>query len=459
MASQLFEKTAGKRQFSNDETESLRLQVESLRTSLAEESTLRRRYESQLKQLSASLPIVIWMTDPEHRITFVSDNWYDLTGTGYTELGNWRATIHPEDRQSVIESLNEASSRRDRVAVEYRILKADGSSAWVLNLAAPRFCENGRYDGYVGAIIDISERKVAVEALQFLETRLTLALEGTKVGVWDWDIASGKVWLSDSALDIQGYSRGEIEGDAGKISAIVHPDDVQQLRRLMIACLKGEQPLVNIEHRLRRKSGGWIWVAERARVVERDAAGRALRMIGTRTDMTAQRVRDERIRWLAAHDVLTELPNRARFQEMLLAAMRETDAKGGCMALLLLDIDRFKTVNDTYGHDAGDALLRRVARRLESAFPPPAGLARLGGDEFAVILTDIASRAELETIAKRAILADMDAGDMRHDSTCSVGVALYPEDADNAADLVKRADVALYGAKDKGRACVLFFGG
>ncbi|MBB4631895.1 diguanylate cyclase domain-containing protein [Sphingosinicella soli] len=424
-----------------------------LRAELAREKALRQRYETQLRQLSASLPMVIWMADERRNVTFISDNWYDLTGTNQHDLGNWITTVHLDDRRRVVEELVTATDRRERYAVEYRTQRADGSIAWVLNMGAPRFNENGAYDGYVGAVIDVSERRAATETLQGLETRLSLALDGTRVGVWDWDITSGDVWLSDSALGIQGYAKGEVKGHASGIAHYVHPDDLAELHRAMTACLKGDQPMVNLEHRLRGKDGGWVWVAERGRVVERDANGRALRMIGTRTDMTEQRERDDRLRWLAAHDVLTELPNRGRFQELLLATMRETDARGGRMALMLVDLDHFKGVNDSFGHDVGDALLRRTARRLRDAFSNGC-VARLGGDEFAIIVPDAGRHGDdVMTLAEKAIYAGTSGGDPG-ESTASVGVALYPDHAATATELSKAADVALYAAKQAGRACV-----
>ena len=457
MATRLSGKVSEIKAFPAKSSESREDELAVLRAELAREKALRKRYETQFRQLSASLPIVIWMADERRNVTFISDNWYDLTGTRQHDLGNWIATVHPDDRRRVAEQLLAATDRRERYAVEYRTQRADGSIAWVLNVGAPRFNETGGYDGYVGAVIDVSERQAATETLQGLETRLSLALDGTRVGVWDWDIASGDVWLSDSALAIQGYASEEVKGHAAGFADYIHPDDLAEHSRSITACLKGEQPMVNLEHRLRCKDGGWVWVAERGRVVERDAKGHALRMIGTRTDMTEQRERDDRLRWLAAHDVLTELPNRGRFQELLLAAMRETDARGGRMALMLFDLDHFKAVNDGFGHDVGDALLRRAARRLRDAFPG-GSVARLGGDEFAIILPDAGRHGEdVMALAAQAVHAGTTGGEDPGESTASVGVAFYPDHAANAADLSKAADVALYAAKQAGRACARLY--
>lgn len=457
MATRLSGKVSEIKAFPAKSSESREDELAWLRAELARETALRQRYETQIRQFSASLPVVIWMADADRRVRFVSDSWYAITGTSPDQHESWVFTMHEEDRLIVPGEIHAAAERQERFAIEYRILKADGTTAWVLNVGAPKFDDRGRYDGYVGAVIDVSERRAATETLQGLETRLSLALDGTRVGVWDWDIASGDIWLSDSALAIQGYASEEVKGHAAGFADYVHPDDLAELLRRITACLKGEQPMVNLEHRLRCKEGGWVWVAERGRVVERDANGRALRMIGTRTDMTEQRERDDRLRWLAAHDVLTELPNRGRFQELLLAAMRETDARGGRMALMLVDLDHFKAVNDGFGHDAGDALLRRAARRLRDAFTA-GSVARLGGDEFAIILSDAGRHGEeVMALAVQAVHAGTTSGEDPTESTASVGIAFYPDHAANAADLVKAADIALYAAKQAGRACARLY--
>jgi|TARA_R110000782_G_scaffold224342_2_gene311354 diguanylate cyclase (GGDEF)-like protein/PAS domain S-box-containing protein len=457
LATRLSGKVSEIKAFPQKSSESREDELAALRAELARETALRRRYETQLRQFSASLPVVIWMADADRRLRFVSDSWYAITGTRPDQLESWVFTMHEEDRLTVPGEIHAAADRRQRFAIEYRILKADGTTAWVLNVGAPKFDECGRYDGYVGAVIDVSERRAATETLQDLEARLSLALDGTRVGVWDWDIASGDVWLSDSALAIQGYAVGEVKGHAAGFADYIHPDDLEEHTRRITACLKDEQPMVNLEHRLRCKDGGWVWVAERSRVVERDAKGRALRMIGTRTDITEQRERDERLRWLAAHDVLTELPNRGRFQELLLAAMRETDARGGRMALMLVDLDHFKAVNDGFGHDAGDALLRRAARRLRDAFTT-GSVSRLGGDEFAILLPDAGRHSEeVMALAAQAVRAGTTDSGEPTESTASVGVAFYPDHAGSAADLTKAADVALYMAKQAGRACARLY--
>lgn len=202
MATRLSGKVSEIKAFPEKSSESREDELAWLRAELARETALRQRYETQIRQFSASLPVVIWMADADRRVRFVSDSWYAITGTSPDQHESWVFTMHEEDRLIVPGEIHAAAERQERFAIEYRILKADGTTAWVLNVGAPKFDDRGRYDGYVGAVIDVSERRAATETLQGLETRLSLALDGTRVGVWDWDIASGDIWLSDSALAI-----------------------------------------------------------------------------------------------------------------------------------------------------------------------------------------------------------------------------------------------------------------
>ncbi|MBV7255482.1 diguanylate cyclase [Pacificimonas sp. WHA3] len=287
--------------------------------------------------------------------------------------------------------------------------------------------------------------------LSTAEARLSLALDSTSIGVWDWDMVSGDVWMSDSALAVQGFARGELHTTALGVESYAHADDYVRWKRQIIRCLKGELDLISDEHRMRHKNGKWVWVMEWARVVERDADGRAIRMIGTRADMTARRKSEERMRWLAVHDPLTSLPNRGLFDDMLNAAILRCDEDGGAAGLLFIDIDNFKRINDRDGHDAGDRALCMLADRLRGLFESPATVARIGGDEFGVVLPDIEPES-LMKLAERAILPS-DTGGV----PVSVGAALYPHHAKTARALRRAADAALYRAKSAGRGVAIIF--
>ncbi|MGB3722070.1 MAG: sensor domain-containing diguanylate cyclase [Pacificimonas sp.] len=278
------------------------------------------------------------------------------------------------------------------------------------------------------------------------EARLSLALDATGFGVWDWDMVSGDVWMSDSALAVQGFIKGDVRTHTLGAKDYFHPDDWPRWEKLLSSCAKGTSEMVADEHRMRHKNGNWIWMLERARVVERDKDGRALRMIGTRADMTERRKSEERIRWLALHDPLTGLPNRALFHDMLTAGLvRAEEGEGEC-GLLFIDIDNFKKINDSYGHEEGDNVLCGIAEHLRNLFAAPATVARIGGDEFGVVIPNIADASMLRALATSA-LREADGKQV----CFSVGGAIYPTHADDIRTLRRRADAALYQAKAEGR--------
>ena len=290
----------------------------------------------------------------------------------------------------------------------------------------------------------------ALSSARAADARLTLALDSTGIGIWDWDIANDRLWMSPGAFSLHGYADGEMDSFKVAKSYFLNEEDHRSWGQELIACLKGERDHVQGEHEMRHKDGGTVWITERAQVVERGPDGRAVRMIGTRLDTTARRREEERLRWLALHDPLTGLANRSYFDELLSDAIREGDAQQQRAGLLFLDVDHFKRVNDTYGHDAGDMTLRTVASRLREEFKTPATVARIGGDEFGVLLRSVKSAEELADAAERA------AGN-KGGVCLSVGAAFCPRHGRTVRELRIAADKALYRAKEQGRGGAVVF--
>jgi diguanylate cyclase (GGDEF)-like protein len=194
-------------------------------------------------------------------------------------------------------------------------------------------------------------------------------------------------------------------------------------------------------------------VRARGRVVERDGAGRALRLAGTYADINDTRIAQDRLRYRAEYDALTDLPNRAAFVERLQLAMRRA-ARGSTMALLFLDIDHFKTINDTLGHEAGDQLLKVFATRMLDCVRQADTVARLAGDEFTVILEGLRGAHDAKVIAGKlveALRAPIALAGKLFVITTSVGIAMWSEGESDDAELLRRADSALYEAKRRGR--------
>lgn len=312
----------------------------------------------------------------------------------------------------------------------------------------------------VRTFADVTDYIQAQQALQSNEERWKLALESTGDGVWDWHIPSGEEFFSKSLLDMYGLSEDDIATHADELDRRTHPDDIAQMEQARQAHFDGLSPTYVNEHRVRCKDGSWKWVLTRGMVISRDPQGKPLRMIGTHTDISERKATEATI-WQHAHfDTLTGLPNRRLMRERLAQEIKKCRRDELQLALLFIDLDRFKEVNDTLGHDRGDQLLMDAARRITACLREVDTVARMGGDEFMVIVTELTQVADLEGVLHK-LLASLGAvfqlGLDQVFISASIGVTLYPGDAQEIEDLLKNADQALYVAKGGGRNRFSFF--
>jgi diguanylate cyclase (GGDEF)-like protein/PAS domain S-box-containing protein len=293
-----------------------------------------------------------------------------------------------------------------------------------------------------------------IAAARRSEERLTLALEGSGQALWDWDIAGNRIFCSARASTLRGGPDQAFEISPQERETYVHPDDLATVLSCVREAFAGRTPIYEVEFRIRHHDGGWVWLHSRGRVVERDAAGRALRMVGTDADITRQKAAEQQLRQRAEFDALTGLPNRGLFNDRLGSAIERARRSGKTLALLFLDIDHFKGVNDSRGHGAGDALLRIVAERLLATVRGVDTVARLAGDEFTVILEGLSEPADAEVVAMKMVEAlrpPVRIGDDLVRVSTSVGLAVLADADVDAASLLARADEALYEAKRAGR--------
>lgn len=301
---------------------------------------------------------------------------------------------------------------------------------------------------------DVSAWQEMATALRRADERWVAAFEAAGDGVWDWHPQTGEEHFSDRFLALYGFGRDEVPALAAALDEMTHPDDRDRMAQDRAAHFAGLTPLYLNEHRVRCRDGRWKWILSRGVVVSRDAQGRPLRVIGTHTDISARKEAESRLWAQARHDSLTGLPNRRLLQERFDQWCRESPAGPRLMALLLIDLDEFKAVNDTLGHAAGDALLIEVGRRLQSLAGPQDVVARMGGDEFALLMTDPADEHAATVLAERiarCLREPMRHGEVELRAGGSIGIATWPHGGLSLSELLRDADQALYAVKADGR--------
>jgi len=412
-----------------------------------------RDSEEQLRQVTDSLPVLISRWDLQQRFRFANRAYGDWLGIEPASLlGRSLREVYGDKAYSGFRHHIDAGLAGSRVVYEREMATPHGPRQVEVTLV-PQRANDGSVQAVYGLISDFTARHEAELQRARSEERLSLALEGSGLGLFDWDVAGDRIYHSAQASAMRDEPAVETTASTAEWRAYVHPDDLGTMRASLIAALTGAVPVYHAEFRIRRRSGDWLWVHARGRVVERSASGQALRLAGTYADINARKVTEERLRYRAEFDTLTDLPNRALFVERLQHAMARA-TRSSPMALLFLDIDHFKTVNDTLGHEAGDQLLKVFAARMRDCVRQSDTVARLAGDEFTIILEGLRDVADAKTLASKLVetlRAPTALAGKLYEITVSVGVALWNTGDSDDAELLRRADVALYEAKRRGR--------
>nr|WP_295083014.1 diguanylate cyclase [uncultured Roseateles sp.] len=292
------------------------------------------------------------------------------------------------------------------------------------------------------------------EVLRETEQRWAFALEGAGDGVWEWQVGSGQLTCSLRWKAIMGISADQAEPSMSQLRELIHPQDVERVRGDVQRCLDGVSTALASEYRVAGPGGQWLWVLSRGMVVRRDEQGQALTMVGTLSDIHQRRQTEEQMRYLALHDPLTDLANRAHFAERFRFALANARRYQERIGLILLDLDRFKPINDQYGHAVGDQLLQTVARRIKAAVRETDTVGRIGGDEFVVLLTGPMSNDTAQLVVEKIfnqVSLPIELNGLRLELTCSLGLAIYPQDGQDELSLAKSADDAMYRNKREGR--------
>ncbi len=355
-------------------------------------------------------------------------------------------TCAPEDRALVEETLQRAVETHNPFNFEHRMRRQDGRIIHVRHQGECRYAHDGLQDTIVATMQDISAQRAAENQMRKLST----ALEQTADSVIITDLNGTIEYVNHGFTAITGYASEEV---VGKKASLLKSDqqDPELCRRLWATITAGR---VFRDVMVNRRKDGSLFHEEKTITPQSDAVGNITHFVATGKDITERVANHEQIQYLAHHDLLTGLPNR----RLLLDRIEQTIARAKWnhrhVGVLFLDMDRFKVINDSLGHDAGDQVLKIMAQRLRACIRDGDTVARLGGDEFAIILNDVASEDDIHNVAKK-LLAEIGLPFQVRGRelfvTTSIGVSRFPEDGSDGQALLKKADVAMYNAKSKGK--------
>jgi len=397
----------------------------------------------RLEKAVDTMQIGVTITDLAGRIVYTNRAEAEMHGYAVEDLvGRPARDLSPREnwRSMSMEELRHTHRwRRERIR-----MKKDGTAFPVQLMSDVVVEATGEPIGIVTTCEDISERWKAEEALRQSEERYALAARGTNDGLWDWNLETGRAYFSRRWTALVGE---EDQGVGARIEEWldrIHPEDRPRVERKIDDHVQGRTERFEDEHRIRHKNGSWRWMLVRA-YAARGRHGRAYRMAGAHSDVTDRR----------AYDPLTSLPNRALFLERLEEALaRDRRRHSPSFAVLFVDIDHFKGINDTLGHMAGDEFLKEVARRLQDCVRPGDTLARFAGDEFAILLERIQDVVDATTVADRILIAldrPMLLGQQETTPSASIGVSVGLSEHESPEDVLRDADAAMYRAKEEGR--------
>ncbi len=464
-------------------------------TPVTDEDGVARRYIGVLHDVTARVTAAVELADAEARyrtlietipaVTYIAD-WDELGSFRYVSpqieellgfpvegwLGAnstlWEEQLHPEDASRVLAETRYAFREQQAFDCEYRLIAADGRVVWVWERDTVIRDEHGQPYLTQGIITDVTATRIAEAALAQSEERNRGVVQALEEGLLIYGPDGRAISCNAAATRIIGLSEQELIGKAAAEWPLTllfedgTPMTVENTpsRRAFETGLPQRDVIAHFV----RDDGTELWASISSHPLVREGESTPYGAVSAFTDITERRRAQEQIAFLAYHDSLTKLPNRALLDEHLALGLARARRSGASVALLYVDLDDFKAVNDSLGHHAGDELLRRIAVRLRGVVRSTDLLARQGGDEFLILLTDLDSdpRLSAEAVAKQveaALLEPFSIADAEFEIGSSIGISIYPHDANDADTLLRHADAAMYEVKQAGRGGIASYGG
>lgn len=400
--------------------------------------------EEVFRVLAAQTPVGIFVSSKDGKCEYVNRRWCELTGlTPEEALGDgWIKALHPEDIDRVVEGWQENAEAGQDSMSEYRFLRPDGAVSWIEGYATALRSDDDSVVGWVGTCLDMTARRLAEEALVAAGERFRAAFDNAPIGMGLVGTDGSWIEVNASLSRLLGYTEEELL--TINLADLTVPGDA--------TVRVDEDEVTRSETRYLRADGSHLWVAANTTLVK-SAKGEPLYYVVQIEDISNRKQTEHELRRLADHDPLTGLLNRRGFMEGLRRELRRMERNGEYGALLLLDLDNFKVVNDSAGHPAGDQVLRTTADLLRRRLRVTDVIGRLGGDEFAALVLNVTPRQahEIADETAEAVRAQsiITAGDVRLEVTASIGVvAIDGTSEESEDDLLAAVDRAMYRAKN-----------
>ena len=419
--------------------------------------------KDRLELAARSAGIGIWDWDVINDRIIWDNRMYELYGLNPESFGAayeaWETGVHPDDQLASRTAIQQALNGDKDFDTEFRVMWPDGTVRHIEAHAMVQRDPEGHPLRMIGVNWDITQRKQAETQLQRLTERLELAVQAAGMGTWEWDMVNNQVLWDEQMFELYNISPNEFSNVYEAWQSRVHPDDVAATKLIEQKALAGEQDYM-IEFRIIWPDGTIRYLFACA-IVQRDIEGNPLGLVGASLDISDRKHAEERLIYSALHDALTDLPNRTLLTSRLESAIQRAQRSHTYhFAVLFLDLDRFKVINDSLGHLIGDELLLTVARKLQNIIRPTDLAARLGGDEFVLLLEHLSDIQAVVQVAER-LLAEFDGATVIEGHsvfiTTSIGIVWGSRDYSEASDLLRDADIALYRAKAQGQGKYEFF--
>ena len=388
--------------------------------------------------------------------------WAETLGYTHDEIQKttqqWEDFVYVKDRQRAWQSIYDTlEGKTPYHELEYRMLHKDGSLRWILDHASVvKRDKNGKPIRMSGTHTDITRLKELEEQLRERERFFQLLAQINPVGIYRTDPEGQCIFVNPRWCEIAGLTEQQALGDGW--STAIMPEDSNKVYEEWMQAIH-ENRAFSLEYRFKQPEGNIVWVYGQA-VAIHDETGKILGYVGTLTDITERKTIEEHINQLAFYDSLTKLPNRRFLRDRIKHGIDIYQRTYHRLAILMMDLDKFKAVNDNLGHSAGDELLKQVANRIKARLRAIDMVARLGGDEFVVLIENLEHDEQAAHIANAIIQTLNQPFNLNNNQVIigtSIGIAIYPEHGNNIDDLMDNADTALYHAKDQGRGCFAYF--